>query len=164
MFVIEQMTSWQWPNLKNMLNEFLTSNCEELISRCRKKVVNRFAPFEVPAAIQLGVPLLLAQIADMLRREQYTESSLAESSKPTPARNGIGRAATFLYVAELIGYCPPSSGRQKRPQRSRDEHEYSTPPFRGNGCRRQSRPASLPHDKHGDWRRLRVACRNTARS
>jgi len=164
MFVIAQITNWRRPNLQNMPNKFQTSTCHELIGRCRKTMMNRFAPSDGPPVIQLGVSVLLAQIAEMRRHEQHAESSLAEASKPTPARNEIGRAATFSYIAELIGYCPPSSGRQKRPQRSRDEHEYSTPPFHGHGCRRQSRPASLPHDKRGHWRRLRVACRNTARS
>jgi len=86
-----------------MLSEFLTSNRNELISRCRQKVVDRFAPSEVPPQSEHGAPLLLTQIAEMLRREQRTESREVESSAPAPTE--IGRAAA-LHGTEMsrLGY------------------------------------------------------------
>ena len=88
-----------------MLTEFLTSNRDELISRCRQKVVNRFAPSGAPPASEFGAPQLLTQIAEMLRREQHTESREVESSQPAPAPTEIGRAAA-LHGTELarLGY------------------------------------------------------------
>ena len=88
-----------------MLSEFLTSNRNELISRCRQKVVDRFAPSEVPPTSEHGAPVLLTQIAEMLRCEQHTESREVKSSQPTPAPTEIGRAAA-LHGVELsrLGY------------------------------------------------------------
>ena len=57
-----------------MLHEFLTSNRNELIQRCRAKAVKRFPkiPAAIPAIADKGVPLFLAQLVDTLREEQLT--------------------------------------------------------------------------------------------
>jgi hypothetical protein len=105
MFGNVQTAGWQRPNVQNVLNEFLTSNRDELTSRCRQKVVNRFVLSEAPPTNELSVHLLLAQIAEMLRREQYTESRNVASPEPPAAHAEIGRAAT-LHGTELpqLGY------------------------------------------------------------
>jgi hypothetical protein len=84
-----------------MLHEFLTSNRQLLISRCRDKVAKRFEPSESAATIDHGVPLFLQQLVDTLREEQTTQIRTGADSEPTPAATDIGRAAA-LHGAELL--------------------------------------------------------------
>jgi hypothetical protein len=83
-----------------MLHEFLTSNRQLLISRCREKVAKRFEPTETPATIDHGVPLFLQQLVETLRDEQNTDIRSVDS-EPAPAPTEIGRAAA-LHGAELL--------------------------------------------------------------
>src|SRR3984893_17842200 len=83
-----------------MLHEFLTSNRQLVISRCREKVAKRFEPTETLATIDHGVPLFLQQLAETLRAEQNTHVRNADS-EPTPAPTEIGRAAA-LHGTELL--------------------------------------------------------------
>jgi hypothetical protein len=84
-----------------MLHEFLTSNRQALISRCRSQVAKRFALTGTPALIDHGVPLFLQQLGEILRYEQTTplrEDSLGHRA-PSPTK--IGRTAA-LHGAELL--------------------------------------------------------------
>ena len=83
-----------------MLHEFLTSNRQILITRCRAKVAKRFEPTESAATIDHGVPLFLQQLVETLRSEQGTQERNFDS-EPTPAPTEIGRAAA-LHGAELL--------------------------------------------------------------
>jgi hypothetical protein len=83
-----------------MLHEFLTSNRQVLINRCRDKVAKRFEPTETRATIDHGVPLFLQQLVETLREEQGTHLRSADSEK-TPAPTAIGRSAA-LHGAELL--------------------------------------------------------------
>jgi hypothetical protein len=83
-----------------MLHEFLTTNCQLLIARCRDKVAKRFEPTGNLATIDHGVPLFLQQLAETLRGEQNTSVRHADA-EPTPAPTEIGRAAA-LHGAELL--------------------------------------------------------------
>ncbi len=83
-----------------MLHEFLTSNRQLLISRCRENVVKRFQSPEASATIDHGVPLFLQQLVETLREEQDT-TTRGRDSEPTPAPTAIGRAAA-LHGAELL--------------------------------------------------------------
>lgn len=83
-----------------MLHEFLTSNRQLLITRCKEKVAKRFEPTETPATIDHGVPLFLQQLVETLRDEQGTDLRGVDS-EPTPAPTEIGRAAA-LHGAELL--------------------------------------------------------------
>jgi hypothetical protein len=83
-----------------MLHEFLTSNRQLLIDRCREKVAKRFEPVEAPSTINHGVPLFLQQLVETLQMEQTTQVRNADS-EPTPAPTAIGRAAA-LHGAELL--------------------------------------------------------------
>src|ERR1700678_907802 len=83
-----------------MLHEFLTSNRQLLISRCREKVAKRFEPPETLATIDHGVPLFLQQLVETLREEQNTSIRSADSER-VPAPTEIGRAAA-LHGAELL--------------------------------------------------------------
>jgi hypothetical protein len=83
-----------------MLHEFLTTNRQLLIGRCREKVAKRFEPHEVGATIDHGVPLFLQQLVETLREELSTGVPNADS-EPTPAPTEIGRSAA-LHGAELL--------------------------------------------------------------
>ena len=83
-----------------MLHEFLTTNRQLLISRCRDKAAKRFEPAESRATVDHGVPLFLQQLVETLRAEQTTSVRTVES-EPTPAPTEIGRAAA-LHGAELL--------------------------------------------------------------
>jgi hypothetical protein len=83
-----------------MLHEFLTSNRQLLIGRCREKVAKRFEPTETLATIDHGVPLFLQQLVETLREEQETHLRSVDS-EPTPAPTDIGRAAA-LHGADLL--------------------------------------------------------------
>jgi hypothetical protein len=83
-----------------MLHEFLTSNRQLLIRRCREKVAKRFEPTETPGTVDQGVPLFLQQLVETLRDEQRTDVRSVDSG-PTPAPTEIGRAAA-LHGAELL--------------------------------------------------------------
>jgi hypothetical protein len=84
-----------------MLHDFLTSNRQILISRCREKVAKRFEPAEIAGTIDHGVPLFLQQLVETLREEQSTNIRPGHDSEPTPAPTEIGRAAA-LHGAELL--------------------------------------------------------------
>lgn len=51
-----------------MLHEFVTSNRDELIGRCRAKVATRSVPPPTEAEIDHGVPLFLDQLVDALKQ------------------------------------------------------------------------------------------------
>jgi hypothetical protein len=84
-----------------MLHEFLTSNRQALITRCRTKVAIRFEPTTVPAAVDHGVPLFLQQLVETLRLEQLTSEREVAAPEPTPAPNEIGHAAA-LHGADML--------------------------------------------------------------
>jgi hypothetical protein len=80
-----------------MLHEFVSSNRNELIDRCRETAAKR-SP-RVPASGDHGVPIFLQQLVDILRDEQTTPYREVEEPKPAPTE--IGRAAA-LHGAELL--------------------------------------------------------------
>jgi hypothetical protein len=84
-----------------MLHAFVTSNRQELITRCRAKVATRYRPTGAPAVVDHGVPLFLQQLVETLRAEQTTASREDAESEPTPAPTEIGRAAA-LHGTELL--------------------------------------------------------------
>src|SRR6202021_4055904 len=83
-----------------MLHEFLTTNRQLLINRCREKAAKRFEAREGKATIDHGVPLFLQQLVETLREEQNTDVRNSDA-EPTPASTEIGRAAA-LHGAELL--------------------------------------------------------------
>lgn len=84
-----------------MLHEFLTAHRTELITRCRNKVAKRFAPSEIPIALDHGVPLFLQQLVETLRLEQREPHVDTVGAQPTPVPTEIGRAAT-VHGADLL--------------------------------------------------------------
>ena len=51
-----------------MLEEFVTSNREEIIQRCRTKVATRVDPPPTAAEIKHGIPLFLDQLVGTLHQ------------------------------------------------------------------------------------------------
>ena len=84
-----------------VLHELLTSNRSELISRCKAKVAKRFAPAEIPAGVDNGVPLFLGQLVETLHLEQQSTVRDAYEPSRTPASTEIGRAAA-LHGADML--------------------------------------------------------------
>ncbi len=84
-----------------MLHEFLTANRTELITRCRNKVAKRFAPSEIPMALDHGVPLFLQQLVETLRLEEREPHPENVGPEPTLAATEIGRTAA-VHGAELL--------------------------------------------------------------
>lgn len=58
-----------------MLHEFLSSNREELISRCRAKVAQRHAPDAIGRELEYGIPIFLTQLTEILRQESQGSKS-----------------------------------------------------------------------------------------
>ena len=94
-----------------MLSEFLQQNSDEIVGRCRAKVAGRFSPAPVPGAVDQGVPLLLQQISDILRREQATAQAVAHG-----AAQGVARQEALPSGAEIapsvIGQAAGAHGAQ----------------------------------------------------
>ena len=63
-----------------MLCEFITLNREEIIRRCRGKVVARSSPAPTTAEIDHGVPLFLDQLVDALRRGFSASQEISDSA------------------------------------------------------------------------------------
>ena len=60
-----------------MLHEFVSSNRDELVRRCRSKVSERDSRPVIPAGPDHGVPLVLEQLVWALRCEQEVEYGLS---------------------------------------------------------------------------------------
>jgi hypothetical protein len=92
-----------------MLHEFLTSNRNELIKRCRHAAGARFEPSLSPATIDHGVPLFLQQLTGILRKEQLSDDRPADGKSSVllggDGRSEIGRSAALQGTEFLrLGY------------------------------------------------------------
>jgi hypothetical protein len=87
-----------------MLHEFLTSNRDELVRRCRSKVCERDSPPLTAAALDHGVPLVLEQLVWALRGEEERPAAPRGRNQPsfgkTPAAVEVSRTAA-LHGKEL---------------------------------------------------------------
>ena len=88
-----------------MLHEFLASNREELIRRCRSKVGKRRSPPVTSTELEHGVPLVLGQLVEALRCEETwpkpEHDRIFASSSSTPASVESSRVAA-LHGKELL--------------------------------------------------------------
>jgi len=84
-----------------MLHDFLTSNRDELIRRCKAKAAKRFAPATPSSALESGVPLFLRQLTETLRAEQFPAPRVVDEPKPTPTSSDIGRSAS-IHGTEML--------------------------------------------------------------
>ena len=79
-----------------MLHEFLSSNRDELIRRCRSKVSKRSSPPVTASELEHGVPLFLGQLVEALR---YAEVPGSGRKNPGAAENSRTAA---LHGKELL--------------------------------------------------------------
>ena len=88
-----------------MLHDFLSSNRDELIRRCRSKVSKRAAPPVTPVELEHGVPLFLEQLVWALRCEQESpgldRDRIFGPLSKTPAAVESSRTAA-LHGKELL--------------------------------------------------------------
>ena len=84
-----------------MLYQFVDSNRDELIRRCKEKVAGRFAPSSVPAVMVHGVPLFLQQLVDTLLLDPEIPAHAVADPDPTEAPSEIHRTAA-LHGADLL--------------------------------------------------------------
>jgi hypothetical protein len=64
-----------------MLHEFVTMNRDEIIRKCRDKVVARSMPPPTDAEINHGVPMFLDELADELRKGLSRDPAIAATAK-----------------------------------------------------------------------------------
>jgi len=88
-----------------MLHDFIQTNKADLIARCRVKVSDRSSPPVTEDELQYGVPLILDQLIDALRREDALpplhEDSTEGFSPQAPGWKEATRTAG-LHGAELL--------------------------------------------------------------
>ena len=63
-----------------MLHQFITENRDEIIARCRAKVLRRTTPPVTAAEIDHGVPLFLNQLVDSLRARLRTNPDIGRTA------------------------------------------------------------------------------------
>ena len=71
-----------------VLHEFLTANRDDLIDRCRLKVVQRRAPKATDAELEHGIPLFLDQLVKTLLVEQTPEPQRSQKVSGPPGGDG----------------------------------------------------------------------------
>lgn len=84
-----------------MLYEFLNSNRDELIRRCRDKVAKRDNAPEIRATLENGVPLFLRQLSAILFTETKTTDRPVAGEAPNVGATVVGGAAK-LNGAEML--------------------------------------------------------------
>jgi signal transduction histidine kinase len=87
-----------------MLHEFLSANRDDLIDRCRLKVVQRRAPKATDAEIEHGIPHFLDQLIKTLEVEQ--------GSQPMRSRDVSGESGGGGSVLSEIGATAALHGRE----------------------------------------------------
>jgi hypothetical protein len=81
-----------------MLDEFISVNRIEIISRCRAKVATRSEPAPAPVEIDHGVPMFLDQLRDELRNGQSADTDITN----TAARHGRDLLAQGYTVSQVV--------------------------------------------------------------
>ena len=88
-----------------MLHEFISSNRDDLIQRCRGKAGKRNSPSVTASELEHGVPLFLGQLVEALRREEKLPrapgADLSLPSAKSPASLESSRTAA-LHGKELL--------------------------------------------------------------
>ena len=84
-----------------MLHEFLTIHRAELVERCRRKAVARFAPKATEAELAHGIPFFLGQLIKTLQVEQTSEPM--HSRKVSGPSGGHSESSEIGVTATLHG-------------------------------------------------------------
>lgn len=81
-----------------MLHDFIALHRDEIIRRCRSKVVKRSVPPPTQAEITNGVPLFLDQLTDALRRGQLSSPEIGR----TATRHGHDLRLQGFTVSQVV--------------------------------------------------------------
>jgi signal transduction histidine kinase len=81
-----------------MLHEFLSTNRDELITRCKSKVDQRHTPRATDKKLEYGIPFFLDQLIKTLRVEQTAEPML---SRKVSGPSGGGRGMSEISVTAM---------------------------------------------------------------
>jgi hypothetical protein len=81
-----------------MLHEFVTLNREELIARCKGKVLTRSAPSSIKAEVNHGVPMFLDELVEELRVGPSSSPQIGQ----TAARHGRDLLRRGYTVAQVV--------------------------------------------------------------
>lgn len=84
-----------------MLYEFLITNHDELIARCRVNEAKRAVRHRFPDVVDNGIPMFLQQLTETLKHEHFARAGTFAQTHPAPVPQSIGRAAA-LHGAELL--------------------------------------------------------------
>lgn len=85
--------------MENGLQEFITANREEIITRCRAKQANRSTPRPTAGEIHYGVPLFLGQLIEELGRASQTAEIVAGANAHGRALRDRGFA-----ISQVVHY------------------------------------------------------------
>jgi hypothetical protein len=81
-----------------MLDQFITANRDEIISRCRAKVARRSEPAPTAAEIDHGVPMFLEQLLDELRTGPSANAEITH----TATQHGHDLLAQGYSVSQVV--------------------------------------------------------------
>jgi len=103
-----------------MLYEFLKTNREELIARCRAKAAQRALPNAAPPASEYGVPQFLTQLTETFRLEGTPEAQARRKAA------GPGQPSLLLVPAGIPGSAAKRGEEMRRQGLTIDEvvHNY----------------------------------------
>src|SRR5512133_3530276 len=85
-----------------MLQAFLVQNFDELVSRTKVKAAARRSPSASAPDLETGVPLLLAQLGDVARRETSTSARADRGIRSTAARHARALLEKGWSVSEVV--------------------------------------------------------------
>jgi signal transduction histidine kinase len=77
-----------------MLHQFLVTNRQTLIDRCRAKVATRRAPRATPSELEYGIPLFLTQLTDMLSEQKAYAKDGADNEFASAGDTSLMSSAT----------------------------------------------------------------------
>ena len=86
-----------------MLHEFLTANRQELIDRCREKVLKRSAPAPDRAELEHGIPLFLDQLTQTLHLDGDFDAGESLKVSGTPYGGPASSASNIGITAGKHG-------------------------------------------------------------
>ena len=81
-----------------MLAEFLETNHDELVERCKAKVAKRAVPRPATAEPEFGIPLLLGQLVSELRAEQSAVPGAQPGKLPPNIGSTAGKHGNEAFV------------------------------------------------------------------
>jgi signal transduction histidine kinase len=87
-----------------LLHEFLSSNREELLSRCRVRVAQRHVPEPTEGELEYGIPVFLTQLTEVLRDESSgsTDSGPAMGIAKTAGNHGNELLLRGFTVGQIV--------------------------------------------------------------